>query len=65
MRGNGVDRPRAHRRDAIPKMAPQFAIMDRAVAKTGYLVGDSFTLADAYLTPIALLHECGARKRAR
>ncbi len=38
---------------AIPRMEPQFAIMDRAVAKTGYLVGDSFTLADAYLTPIA------------
>ena len=33
-------------------MEPQFAIMDRAVAKSGYLVGDSFTLADAYLTPI-------------
>ena len=37
---------------AIPKMEPQFAIMDRAVAKTGYLVGTSFTLADAFLTPI-------------
>ncbi len=37
---------------AIPKMAPQFEIMDRAVATTGYLVGDGFTLADAYLTPI-------------
>jgi len=36
----------------IPKMAPHFAIMDRAVGKTGHLVGESFTLADAYLTPI-------------
>jgi glutathione S-transferase len=36
----------------IPKMAPHFPIMDRAVAKTGHLVGDSFTLADAYLTPV-------------
>ena len=37
---------------AIPKMAPQFAVMDRAIAKTGQLVGTSFTLADAYFTPI-------------
>jgi glutathione S-transferase len=52
VRGNGiVDRARID--EAIPRMAPQFETMDRAVAKTGYLVGDSFTLADAYLTPIA------------
>ncbi|HEY3918286.1 MAG TPA: glutathione S-transferase family protein [Stellaceae bacterium] len=52
VRGNGiVDRARID--ETIPKMAPQFAVVDRAVAKTGYLVGDSFTLADAYLTPIA------------
>ena len=37
---------------AIPRMEPQFATIDRAVAKTGHLVGESFTLADAYLTPI-------------
>lgn len=37
---------------ALPKMEPQFALLDRAVAATGYLVGQSFTLADAYLTPI-------------
>jgi glutathione S-transferase len=37
---------------ALPKMASQFAVMDRAVAKTGHLVGNAFTLADAYLTPI-------------
>jgi len=37
---------------AIPKMATQFPVMDRAVAKTGHLVGPSFTLADAYFTPI-------------
>jgi glutathione S-transferase len=52
VRGNGaVDR--ACIEQAIPRMAPQFAVMDRAVAQTGYLVGDSFTLADAFLTPIA------------
>jgi glutathione S-transferase len=51
VRGNGViDRSRIDA--AIPKMEPQFAVMDRAVAKTGHLVGESFTLADAYLTPI-------------
>ena len=37
---------------AVPKMAPQFAVMDRAVANTGYLAGTAFTLADAYFTPI-------------
>jgi glutathione S-transferase len=52
VRGNGVV-DRARIAEAIPKMEPQFAVMDRAVAKTGYLVGDSFTLADAFLTPIA------------
>jgi glutathione S-transferase len=37
---------------ALPKMEPQFAIMDRAVAATGHLVGDSFTLADINFLPI-------------
>ena len=37
---------------ALPKMAGQFDVMDRVVAKTGYLVGNAFTLADAYLTPL-------------
>ena len=37
---------------ALPKMEPQFDVMDRAVAKTGHLVGNAFTLADAYLMPI-------------
>lgn len=37
---------------ALPVMEPQFARMNAAVAATGHLVGDSFTLADAYLTPI-------------
>ena len=50
-RGNGIiDRARIE--DALPKMAPHFTVLDRAVTKTGYLVGESFTLADAYLTPI-------------
>jgi len=37
---------------ALPKMEPLFAVLDNAVAKTGHLAGDRFTLADAYLTPI-------------
>jgi glutathione S-transferase len=37
---------------ALPKMEPHFAVLDRAVATTGHLVGDSFTLADANLLPI-------------
>lgn len=44
---------------ALPKMEPQFALLDRAVANTGYLVGETFTLADAYLTPI--LYYMGTR----
>ncbi len=31
---------------ALPKMPPLFALLDRAVAKTGHLVGNGFTLAD-------------------
>jgi len=37
---------------ALPKMEEHFAILDRAVAGTGHLVGDRFTLADMNLLPI-------------
>ncbi len=37
---------------ALPKMEAHFAVLDRAVAKTGHLVGDAFTLADIDLLPI-------------
>jgi glutathione S-transferase len=37
---------------ALPKMEQQFATMERAVAKTGHLVGDTFTLADMNFIPI-------------
>jgi glutathione S-transferase len=37
---------------ALPKMEQQFAAMDRAVAATGHLVGDTFTLADMNFIPI-------------
>jgi glutathione S-transferase len=39
--------------DAVmPAVRQQFAILDNAVAKTGYLVDDQFTLADIFLLPI-------------
>lgn len=37
---------------AAEKMKKQIAILDKAVAKTGHLVGNSFTLADINLMPI-------------
>jgi glutathione S-transferase len=37
---------------ALPEMEMHFAVLDRAVAKTGHLVGESFTLADSNLLPI-------------
>ena len=50
--------------ETVPKMAPQFQVMDRAVAKTGHLVGESFTLADAYLTPILFYMNAVPESRA-
>jgi glutathione S-transferase len=37
---------------ALPKMEAQFSVLDRAVGKTGHLVGNSLTLADINLLPI-------------
>ena len=36
----------------MPALRQQFGILDKAVAKTGYLVDDQFTLADIFLLPI-------------
>jgi glutathione S-transferase len=36
----------------MPAVRDQLEILDRAVAKTGYLVGDQFTFADINLLPI-------------
>jgi glutathione S-transferase len=36
----------------LPALREQLAILDRAVAATGHLVGDQFTLADINLLPI-------------
>ena len=39
--------------DAVtPALREQVAILDRAVARTGYLAGDQFTFADINLLPI-------------
>jgi glutathione S-transferase len=37
---------------ATPAVQTQLTVLDEAVAKTGYLVGDQFTLADINLLPI-------------
>ena len=37
---------------AAEKMKPQVAVLDRAVAETGYLAGDGFTLADINILPM-------------
>jgi glutathione S-transferase len=37
---------------ALPAVREQIGILDRAVAKSGHLVGDSFTFADINLMPI-------------
>ena len=37
---------------ALPKMEPHFALLDRAVARTGHLVGDTLTLADINVLPL-------------
>lgn len=37
---------------AAEKMKPQVEVLDRAVGKTGHLVGDGFTLADINILPM-------------
>jgi len=37
---------------ALPKLTKPFDVLEAAVAKTGHLVGDGFTLADAFLVPV-------------
>jgi glutathione S-transferase len=36
----------------LPKVREQLALLDKAVAATGYLVGDGLTLADIFVLPI-------------
>jgi glutathione S-transferase len=42
---------------ALPNMEKHFAVLDRAVARTGHLVGDAFSLADMNLLPILFFME--------
>ena len=49
---------------ALPKMEEHFTVLDRAVARTGHLVGDSFTLADMNLLPILFFMEKAPESRA-
>jgi glutathione S-transferase len=37
---------------ALPELQKRIALLERAVAPTGHLVGEAFTLADAFLLPI-------------
>ena len=52
---------------ALPKIETQFTMLDRAVAKTGHLVGNTFTLADMNVLPMLFylnhLPESGAMLR--
>jgi glutathione S-transferase len=52
---------------ALPKIEAQLAMLDRAVAKTGHLVGNTFTLADMNVLPMLFylrhLPETGAMLR--
>jgi glutathione S-transferase len=49
----------------LPKLEAQIAVLDRAVAKTGHLVGDSFTLADMNLLPILFFLDKGVLESHR
>jgi glutathione S-transferase len=49
---------------ALPNMEKHFAVLDRAVARTGHLVGDSFTLADMNLLPILFFMDKAREGRA-
>ena len=54
---------------AAAKMEPHFAVLDRAVGKTGFLVGNALSLADINLLPIlyymSKLPESGAMLKAK
>lgn len=58
-------RPNRAAIDAVlPNMEQHFAVLERAVAKTGHLVGDTFTLADINLLPILFFMEKAPESRA-
>jgi glutathione S-transferase len=49
---------------ALPNMEPNFVALDHAVARTGHLVGDAFTIADMNLLPILFYLEKAPESRA-
>jgi glutathione S-transferase len=49
---------------ALPNMEQHFSVLDRAVSKTGHLVGDTFTLADMNLLPTLFYMDKGPESRA-
>jgi glutathione S-transferase len=49
---------------ALPIMEKHFGVLDRAVTRTGHLVGGSFTLADMNLLPILFYMEKAPESRA-
>lgn len=62
--------PNREKIDAVvPKLPPHFDLLDRAVAKTGYLVGNGFTAADMTVLPLlyymSKLPESGEMLRER
>ena len=58
-RGAGGQPDRAAIDAVLPAMQQQIHVLDRAVGSTGYLAGDSFSLADIYLLPVLHLVQRG------
>jgi glutathione S-transferase len=51
-KGAGGSPDRAAIDAVLPTMQKQIDVLDKAVARTGYLVGEDFTLADIYVMPM-------------
>jgi glutathione S-transferase len=49
---------------ALPNMQKQLPVLDKALAKTGHLVGDKLTLADINLFPDCLLFAAISREQS-
>jgi glutathione S-transferase len=68
-KGAGGQPDRAAIDAAVPVLQEQVAVLDRAVAATGHLVGDSLTYADIVLlpssTPCAICRKAGPRSTPR
>jgi glutathione S-transferase len=51
-KGAGGKPDRAAISAVFPAMQAQIEVLDQAVARSGHLVGDGFTLADIYVMPV-------------